>query len=204
MNALEECNVEFHGVPVDLMKGEQNSADYRAVNPKGRVPALQVGGRVLTENVAILCYLHRKHPEVGLLPPAQSLEAEQELLADLLWCSSTLHPLVRQVRNPAKLIGDGDVEALKAKGLELFAEQMERVAERLSSNGPWWHGAHWSIVDVYLTWAIDIATRACFEVARYPILLEHRELVRSRPSFQRALEREVRAAEALDWSFGRI
>ena len=135
-------------------------------------------------------------------PP--NLSNEQKLLADLVWCSSTLHPLVRQVRNPAKLIGDGDVEALKAKGLELFAEQMERAAERLSSIGPWWYGAHWSIVDVYLTWAIDIATRARFEVAHYPILLEHRELVRSRRAFSERSNARSAPRRHWDWSFRRI
>jgi glutathione S-transferase len=42
------------------------SPDYLAVNPKGRIPALQIDGFILTENPAILAYLGRKFPGAGL------------------------------------------------------------------------------------------------------------------------------------------
>jgi glutathione S-transferase len=196
MNALEEIGIPYESVAINLFSGEQNSAGYREVNAKGKVPALAVDGQVMTENAAILHYLHRSFPGVGLLPDAHSLEHEQMLLADLLWCSSTLHPLVRQIRNPARMT-NGETEALKARGIELFEDLMSKTNERLAERGPWWYGDFWSIVDVYLFWAYDVAGSAGFALARHAALNSHRVAVRSRPSFQRAQEREISAAERL-------
>src|SRR6185295_11611725 len=44
------------------------TADYLAVNPKGRIPALQIDGFILTENPAILAFLGRRFPSAGVYP----------------------------------------------------------------------------------------------------------------------------------------
>ena len=61
--------VAFEQVPVHLVKGEQKSDAYRALNPLGLVPALELGdGTVLTQSLAILDWLDRTQPEPPLLP----------------------------------------------------------------------------------------------------------------------------------------
>src|SRR6187549_2353863 len=66
--ALEDAGVEFEARLVRFVKGEHKSPEFKRVNPKGKVPALDIGGQVLTENVAILSYLSEWCPQVGLLP----------------------------------------------------------------------------------------------------------------------------------------
>lgn len=68
MNALEEIGLEFEDRCVNLRTGVQSSAEYLAVNPDARVPALAVGGRIMTENAAILFFLDRQYPHAQLLP----------------------------------------------------------------------------------------------------------------------------------------
>jgi len=55
--ALEEAGVEFDTRLVRFMRGEHKSPEFRARNPTGKVPALEIDGDVPTENVAILTYL---------------------------------------------------------------------------------------------------------------------------------------------------
>jgi len=200
MSALEEIGVPFEAIPVNIHRGDQKKAAYKAINPKGKVPALAIGGRVLTENAAILHYLHSRFPEAALLPPVSSLEDAQAVLADLLWCSSTLHPLVRQIRNPARLT-DGDTEALHDKGVAMFTELMTETNDRLSRTGPWWSGQDWSIMDVYLFWCYDVAASGGYDLAAHQTLVGHRGAVRARESFQRARAREMAAAEQLGLAF---
>ena len=57
---LEEAELPFKLVPVDTAKGEQHDSAYRAVNPNGKVPAINDGGTVVFDSNAILLYLAEK------------------------------------------------------------------------------------------------------------------------------------------------
>ncbi len=54
---LEECGVEYHLVPVDLMAGAQKSPEHLALNPMGKVPVLVDQGVAFSESAAIGVYL---------------------------------------------------------------------------------------------------------------------------------------------------
>ncbi|MEN2785904.1 glutathione S-transferase family protein [Sphingomonas qilianensis] len=65
---LEEVGVPYETVVLDYastMKG----ADYLAINPMGKVPAIVHDGKVVTEGAAICAYLADAFPEAGLAPP---------------------------------------------------------------------------------------------------------------------------------------
>lgn len=70
MNALEEIDLDYADEAVNLRQGLQGSEEYLRVNPKGKVPALVADGFAITENPAILTYLHQTYPEARLLPKA--------------------------------------------------------------------------------------------------------------------------------------
>jgi glutathione S-transferase len=71
---LEELEEEYEFVLVDFNKGGHQSPEYLAVNPAGKVPAMQDGDLILTESAAILTYLGDKFPEKGLVPAAGTSE----------------------------------------------------------------------------------------------------------------------------------
>jgi glutathione S-transferase len=189
MTALEEIGLPYEERVVNLRRQEQQSNNYLNVNPKGKVPAVDFNGRVMTESAAILAFLHREHPEAHLLPTSfDPVEANQGLV-DLVWCSCTIHPIVRQVRMPMKFTTT-DTEGVKADGLQKLAAECAILASRLE-RGRWWYGDVWSIIDVYIYWALSTAAKGGFPIANYPALVEHTAGVRDRPSFKRALAREV-------------
>lgn len=79
-------------VPIDLIKGEQREAAYKAVNPQGLTPALDLGdGRVLTQSVAILEWLEETHPEPAILPKAPLDRQLVRTMALIVACD--IHPL---------------------------------------------------------------------------------------------------------------
>ena len=192
LNALEEIGLSYEDRPVDISSGEQRQPSYLTVNPKGKVPALRIGEHVLAENAAIVHYLHVRHPSARLLPGPAEEPAPNAALEDLVWCSSTLHVLVRQIRMPIRFTGTAP-EGVRAAGINGLTPIVERIAQRLADR--WWYGADWSILDVYLYWNYSTAASAGFAL---PAALEdHARRVRERPSFQRALAREQAALERL-------
>lgn len=83
--------VEYDYVPVDLIKGQQREPAYKAVNPQGLTPALDIGERVLIQSLAILEWLEETRPEPPLLPKAPLERQLVRTMALIIACD--IHPL---------------------------------------------------------------------------------------------------------------
>lgn len=82
----------WEDVPVHLVKGEQRSEAFLALNPLGLVPALELeDGKVLTQSLAILDWLDRCYPEPPLLP-ADPVARAQAMAAGMAIAVDT-HPI---------------------------------------------------------------------------------------------------------------
>lgn len=68
---MEELGEPYRTVWLDY-GAPMKSADYLAVNPMGKVPALRHGDVVVTESAAICAYLADRFPDRGLAPPPGS------------------------------------------------------------------------------------------------------------------------------------
>lgn len=187
LNALIEAKLDYELNVVNILKGEQKSPEYLEVHKDGKVPALQIGGRSLTENAAILMYLNSLAPEGCLLPKTDDGFERAQHASDLVWCSSTFHPAIRQVRMPIRFT-TGDPSGVRAKGVEFATNMFANVEKRLSS-GRWWYGESWSIVDVYVNWCVMTAVSAEPSLLEpCPSIRSHIHRVHARPSFQSAMQ----------------
>jgi glutathione S-transferase len=65
---LAEKGLQYEKVNIDLMKGEQKKPEYLAINPYGKVPALQDNSTTVYESTIIMEYLNDKYPNPPLLP----------------------------------------------------------------------------------------------------------------------------------------
>jgi maleylacetoacetate isomerase len=89
--ALNLKKIDYESRPVNLLTGEQQSDEYRAMNPQGFVPMLEIDGHRLTQSVAILNYLDLKYPNQPLLPASAAERAHVVALAMTVACD--IHPL---------------------------------------------------------------------------------------------------------------
>jgi len=89
--ALRLKGVEHDSVSVDLRAGDQRSDDYKARNPQGFVPMLEMDGLQLTQSLAIIAYLDAVRPEPPLLPADPAEQAHVRAMALLIACD--IHPL---------------------------------------------------------------------------------------------------------------
>lgn len=194
LNALEEIGVAFDEVVIDLAKGEQRQPDRLRINPRGKVPALTVEGQLLTENASILLYLHEAYPQAGLFPPTSAPLEQAAQRSDLIWISTSLHPIVRMMFMPGRLSASSPQEVCAAATAQ-FKPLADEIEQKLSTS-TWWFGSSWSIIDVFLTWAIGMAGLGGFDFSAYPAITAHVQKVRARPSFKAALAREQAAVDS--------
>jgi maleylacetoacetate isomerase len=83
--------VDYESRPVNLLESEQRSEEYRALNPQGFVPMLEVDGERLTQSLAIINYLDLRFPTQPLLPARAAERAHVVAMAMTVACD--IHPL---------------------------------------------------------------------------------------------------------------
>jgi glutathione S-transferase len=79
----KELGLDYEHVPIEIGDAGARKPDYLAINPNGRLPAIDDGGFVLWESLAITLYLAKKH-STGALYPA-TLEGEAKAWQWSLW-----------------------------------------------------------------------------------------------------------------------
>lgn len=183
--ALEEIGEPFDAVAVDLIHGRET---YKSVNPKGKVPALVVDGRLITEVPAIATFLARAHPDTRLLPSGDP-EIELDVLSTMSWFAGGVHPPITRLRFPRfsselpesfesiRAIARGQLEAAFA------------ILERRLGDHAWLYG-EWSIVDAYMLWLWFRSTGSGMDGSPFPRCADHARRCERRPSVARVLERE--------------
>ena len=89
--ALNLKGVPYESLPVSLVAGEQREGGYRARNPQGFVPTLEIDGLRLTQSLAIVEYLDSAYELPPLLPFEPGDRAHVRACALLIACD--IHPL---------------------------------------------------------------------------------------------------------------
>lgn len=139
------------GAPFEaqLVTREQRAApEFRALNPVGAVPVLQVGDWVLTQNSAILHYLTDRFPEAGLCGDGTP-ESRAEVNRWLAFVNADLHPAFKPLFGATAYLED---PALIAKSHDAARQQLRGLFERADArlaDRDWLAGSR-SIADPYL------------------------------------------------------
>lgn len=197
LTALEEIGEPFETRLIAFKAGEHRQDAFLAINPSGKVPALETPDGVLVQNGAILAWLAERYPAVGLLPDAADAFTRARLLAELFRFSADLHPLVTRFVMPQMISTEtSDAPRIREKAAELLQFQLRPVADRLEA-GEWYLGDRWSICDAYCAWIWFRITGSGFAEDTFPAIREHYHRAMQRPSAQAALAREAKAEENL-------
>ncbi|MBS7809498.1 glutathione S-transferase family protein [Roseococcus pinisoli] len=190
--ALEEAGAAYEPRRVDFGAGQQKSADYMALNPKARVPALVTSRGVLTETPAILVFIAQSFPEARLAPLDDAF-ALAEMQAFNSYLCSTVH-----VAHAHKVRGTrwADEESSFADMRRKVPETMSACAELLETHllkGPWVMGEAFTVADPYLFTIVQWMKGDGVDLAAFPRLSAHRANMAERPSVKKILARESAA-----------
>jgi glutathione S-transferase len=184
---LAELGLEYERrrVPIERPRPDW----YAEINPLTGIPSLEDGELVLSESNAILRYLANRERRDDLYPADPAARSRVDMTLDRF--SLTLRPALFQVEaaalgfSPAGGFGSvpGDPEAARAKG-EAAAPTLRTFDGLIGSDGYWL--GDFTIVDCAVAPALYRTTLTGLDLDPYPNLLRVRELVTSRPAFQRA------------------
>lgn len=89
--ALNLKGIAYDSVSVDLRAAEQSAPAYRALNPQGFVPMLEMDGLKLTQSLAIIDYLDARVPEPRFVSPDPVARSRQLAMALMIACD--IHPI---------------------------------------------------------------------------------------------------------------
>ncbi|CAG9274740.1 glutathione transferase GstA [Paraburkholderia unamae] len=178
-----EAGVALEIEAVDVReKRTASGKDFRAINPKGSVPALELdNGEILTEGPAIIQYLADLKPATGLAP-ANGTMARYRLQEMLAFLSSEVHKRHVPFFYPA-------YESVRALSLDALYAHYALLEQRLSAQ-EWLVGEHFTGADAYLFTLTTWAGHVGLDLARFPAVSAFRERVAQRPAVRAALEAE--------------
>lgn len=184
---LRELGLPFEAVKVDLAaKLTADGADFKAINPKGYVPALQLDdGRVLTEGPAIVQYLADQAPAKQLAPANGSWE-RYRLQEWLNFISTEIHKQFSPLFNAA--IPDAVKDLQKAKLAQRFGE----IAPTLEKHD-YLTGDRFSVADAYLFTVLGWSKYFQIDLNQWPAIARFVERVAARPAVIEALDVEAKA-----------
>lgn len=183
---LHELGLNYEKRLIGSRTGETHTAEFRALNPRGKIPVLQDGDLALAESAAIINYLVENYaPGSGLVPRPST---PQRALYDQ-WCffvmteldAHTLYVL-RRHEDLAALYGAAPNAVQAAR--EGFARQVAAVTRTLRSGGPYLLDDGFTCADVLLTTCLTWA-RYC-KIPLAPELAEYVQRLTVRPAYRAA------------------
>lgn len=153
--ALAEIGAAVDLREVPLATDAQLAADYRRINPMGRIPTLILpDGTVVTETIAILLTLADRHPEAALLP-APDEAARAVALRWMVLAGAEGYPHVTRYDYPGRFSADpAHAEAIRARAQEMYRDLWRLVDAAAGLTGdpavPYLLGARFTVADAYL------------------------------------------------------
>ena len=170
--ALNLKNIACDTALVNLQAGDQSSPAYRAINPQGRVPALETEDHILVQSLAIIEYLDETFPGPSLVPSEPLARARVRGISNIIACD--IHPL----NNLAVLNYLKDELAIdedkRTRWYQYWVEQgfdgVEPLLANSSDTGNFCHGDSPGLADICLVPQVFNAQRFDCDLSPYPTI----------------------------------
>jgi glutathione S-transferase len=173
---LKELDAPHEQIVVDFPAGENNSPEYRAINPMGKVPTLVDGDAVVTEVAAICAYLADKFAEKGLAPPLNSTERAR-YYRYLFFPGTTLEPMFS-----VNQLGITDYEPQSVGWGDM--ERCMTTVESMTPETGWALGEHFTAADVVFGGTLDFSVQFGWVEQPSPKVAAYLKRIKARPAYQ--------------------
>ncbi len=171
---LEETGVPYETVWLEFGPA-MKSAEYLAVNPMGKVPALKHGAALITETAAICAYLADRFPEKNLIPPVNH-PARADYYRWLFFAAGPLE-LAVTAKALGWLVPEGKSGFVGFGSYNATIDTLERAL----ATGPYICGDQFTAADVYvgsqLGWGMMFGT-----IEKRPLFSDYVARVYARPA----------------------
>lgn len=181
---LEEANIPYEAIAIDTRKGDQHKAEFLAVNPNGKVPAIDDGGVVVFDSNAILLYLAEK---TGKFLPARSDKSRGELLSWLMFVATGVGPYSGQSVHFRNFAPEKVDYAINRYAFE--ADRHYKILDARLAKQKYMVGESYTIVDMGVWGWVRMMPLVLGEQAwaKFPNLKRLIDEISARPAAQRAL-----------------
>jgi glutathione S-transferase len=177
-----EAGLKFDLVAVDLRSGKSSEGDFRALNPKGYVPALKLDNGLLTENAVIMQYAADRAPDARLLP-AQGTMERYRCLEWMNYVATELH------KGFGPLWSDATPDSYKEYTKDNLGKRIDFVNRELSGR-EYLMGNQFTCADAYLFTVLSWSGHVGVELKSFANVLDFMDRVKARPKVQAALRAE--------------
>jgi maleylacetoacetate isomerase len=195
--ALNLKGLQYQNFFYHLRKGEQRSECYRALNPQGLVPSLQVDGQILTQSLAIIEYLDEVYPRPPLLPADPIARAKVRAIAQLIACD--IHPInnlrVLEYLRVEHSESEATVRRWYAHWVEEGFAALESQLEADPTAAAFCHGDSPGLADICLVPQVVNARNLAIDLTAYPNLVRIADGALALPAFASAHPRNQPDAE---------
>ena len=197
--ALNLKGVSYEQAPIHLRRGggEQFGAAYKAINPQSLVPALEDGGRILTQSLAIIEYLEEKYPQPPLLPSDPADKALVRSMALIIACE--VHPIQNlRVLNHVKKEyhqSDDQVNRWAQHWINLGLTALEGLVVAQPKRAKFCFGDSPTLADICLVPQLGNARRYGCDLSRFPALTSIESHCAALPAFANAAPEKQPDAE---------
>ncbi|PRP88223.1 hypothetical protein PROFUN_04046 [Planoprotostelium fungivorum] len=178
--ALAFKNIPHRIHPINLLKNEQQSEEYKKIHPLAEIPALKLtDGRTLTQSSAIIEYLEETHSFPSLLPLDAYKRAQVRAIVGTI--VSDIHP-IQNLRVQKKYSEDPDQRAAWAQyWISLGFDALEQMLAPLA--GKYSVGDDVTMADVCLVPQVYNAVRWKVDMTKYPTIVRVCENLSVLPAF---------------------
>ena len=187
--ALQESGAAYTTERLDFKTNQQNSPEYLAINPKGRLPALVTDRGILTETPAMLAYIAQSFPAAKLAPLDDAFAFAQAQAFNSYLCSTVHVAHAHKMRGARWATEESSFADMKSKVAQTMTACFKLI-ERDMLRGPWVMGEHYTICDPYLYTLGLWLEGDSVDVSALPKVLDHRRRMSERPAVQKVLAEE--------------
>jgi glutathione S-transferase len=187
--ALAETGAGYAAERIDFKTNQQNSPEYLAINPKGRVPSLVTDRGILTETPAMLAFIAQSFPDARLAPFEDAWAFAQVQSFNSYLCSTVHINHAHKMRGPRWATEESSFADMKRMVPKTMATCFGLI-ERNMLRGPWVMGEQYTVCDPYLYTLSGWLEGDSVDIATLPKVADHRKRMEQRPAVQKALAEE--------------